>query len=132
MSGLGLEGLTITEVKGHGRQRGHTEIYRGAEYSVSFIIPKLRVEVVVPAERVDAVVSAITASARTGHIGDGKIFVHESTARCASAPARPITTPSERPWVYARLVFLTFPARLKPLQSETSPLLLPAGEKVAR
>lgn len=76
LSGLGLEGLTITEVKGHGRQRGHTEIYRGAEYSVSFI-PKLRVEVVVPAERADAVVSAITASARTGHIGDGKIFVHD-------------------------------------------------------
>lgn len=71
---LGLEGMTVTEVKGYGRQKGHKEIYRGAEYTVSFV-PKLKVEVVVPSERADAAVEAITRAARTGQIGDGKIFV---------------------------------------------------------
>jgi nitrogen regulatory protein P-II 2 len=71
---LGVQGLTVTEVKGFGRQKGQTEIYRGAEYHVSFL-PKVKIEVVVPAELADAVVEAIATTARTGKIGDGKIFV---------------------------------------------------------
>ncbi|MCS6932288.1 MAG: P-II family nitrogen regulator [Acetobacteraceae bacterium] len=71
---LGVQGLTVTEVKGFGRQKGQTEIYRGAEYHVSFL-PKLKIEVVVPDELADQVVEAIAASARTGKIGDGKVFV---------------------------------------------------------
>jgi nitrogen regulatory protein P-II 2 len=74
LTGLGVSGMTVTEVKGYGRQKGHTEIYRGAEYTVNFL-PKLRIEVAVPAEQVDRAVEAITAGARTGQIGDGKIFV---------------------------------------------------------
>ena len=70
----GITGMTVTEVKGYGRQRGHTEIYRGAEYVVTFL-PKIKVEVAVPADRVDRVIEAIIAAARTGQIGDGKIFV---------------------------------------------------------
>jgi nitrogen regulatory protein P-II 2 len=71
---LGVQGLTVTEVKGFGRQKGQTEIYRGAEYQVS-VLPKLKIEVAVPSELVDAVVEAIAAAAKTGKIGDGKIFV---------------------------------------------------------
>lgn len=75
LTALGVEGLTVTEVKGYGRQKGHTEIYRGAEYAVSFL-PKLKIEVAVAAEVADRVVEAVSAAARTGQIGDGKIFVH--------------------------------------------------------
>jgi len=71
---LGVEGLTVSEVKGYGRQKGHTEIYRGAEYEVNFV-PKLKVEIAVPADTVDKVVEAISSTAKTGQIGDGKIFV---------------------------------------------------------
>jgi nitrogen regulatory protein P-II 2 len=71
---LGVSGMTVAEVKGYGRQKGHTEIYRGAEYAVNFL-PKIRLEVAVPTDRADKVVEAITAAARTGQIGDGKIFV---------------------------------------------------------
>lgn len=71
---LGVSGLTVSEVKGYGRQKGHTEIYRGAEYTVSFL-PKVKIEVAVSAERVDKVVETIAGAARTGQIGDGKIFV---------------------------------------------------------
>ncbi len=71
---VGVHGMTVSEVKGYGRQKGHTEIYRGAEYAVNFL-PKLRIEVAVPSDRVDTVVEAITAAAKTGQIGDGKIFV---------------------------------------------------------
>jgi nitrogen regulatory protein P-II 2 len=71
---LGVQGLTVSEVKGFGRQKGQTEIYRGAEYHVNFI-PKVKIEVVVPADRVEQVVEAITKAARTDKIGDGKIFV---------------------------------------------------------
>ncbi len=71
---LGLEGMTVTEVKGYGRQKGHKEIYRGAEYTVNFV-PKVKIEVVVQTDRVDAAVAAISKAARTGQIGDGKIFV---------------------------------------------------------
>ncbi len=75
LTATGVQGLTVTEVKGYGRQKGHTEIYRGAEYAVSFL-PKLKIEVVVPSDQVDKVVEAISGAARTGQIGDGKIFVH--------------------------------------------------------
>ena len=74
LTDLGLQGMTVTEVKGYGRQRGHTEIYRGAEYVVSFL-PKMKIEVVVPASSVEKAVEAIIRAARTGQIGDGKIFV---------------------------------------------------------
>ena len=73
---LGVAGLTVSEVKGFGRQKGHTEIYRGAEYTVNFL-PKIKVEVVVPDDRAMRVVEAIAAAAKTGQIGDGKIFVIE-------------------------------------------------------
>jgi nitrogen regulatory protein P-II 2 len=75
LTSIGVHGLTVTEVKGYGRQKGHTEIYRGAEYAVSFL-PKLKIEVAVNANLVDQVIEAITAAARTGQIGDGKIFVY--------------------------------------------------------
>ncbi|MCW5210439.1 P-II family nitrogen regulator [Desulfobulbus sp. N3] len=71
---LGIKGMTISEVKGFGRQKGHTEIYRGAEYKVDFI-PKIKIEIVVAAAEVDKVIEAVISSARTGKIGDGKIFV---------------------------------------------------------
>ena len=74
LTSIGVHGLTVTEVKGYGRQKGHTEIYRGAEYAVSFL-PKIKIEVAVPAEMVDKVIEAISGAARTGQIGDGKIFV---------------------------------------------------------
>src|SRR4051812_10515138 len=74
LSALGVQGMTVTEVKGYGRQKGHTEIYRGTEYAVSFL-PKLKIEVAVPTDQVDKVVDAITTTAKTGQIGDGKIFV---------------------------------------------------------
>ncbi|BBF94651.1 MULTISPECIES: P-II family nitrogen regulator [Blastochloris] len=75
LTGIGVHGLTVTEVKGYGRQKGHTEIYRGAEYAVSFL-PKLKIEVAVPTSQVDKVIDAITGAAKTGQIGDGKIFVY--------------------------------------------------------
>jgi nitrogen regulatory protein P-II 2 len=71
---VGVHGMTASEVKGYGRQKGPTEIYRGAEYAVTFL-PKIRIEVAVPADRADKVVEAIMTSAKTGQIGDGKIFV---------------------------------------------------------
>jgi nitrogen regulatory protein P-II 1 len=71
---VGVTGLTVTEVKGFGRQKGHTELYRGAEYVVDFL-PKVKVEVVVPDETLDAAIDAVVRAARTGRIGDGKIFV---------------------------------------------------------
>ena len=74
LTAIGVYGMTITEVKGYGRQKGHTEIYRGAEYAVNFL-PKIRIEVVVASETADRVVEAIGVAAKTGQIGDGKIFV---------------------------------------------------------
>ena len=71
----GVEGLTVSEVKGYGRQKGHTEIYRGTEYAVSFL-PKLKIEIAVASELADKTVEAIAAAAKTGQIGDGKIFVY--------------------------------------------------------
>jgi len=74
LSELGIEGMTVTEVKGFGRQKGHTEIYRGSEYTVDFL-PKIKLEIVAPDERVDSAVAAIVKGAKTGKIGDGKVFV---------------------------------------------------------
>ena len=74
LTAAGVHGLTVTEVKGYGRQKGHTEIYRGTEYAVNFL-PKIKIEVAVPTEQADKVVDAITGAAKTGQIGDGKIFI---------------------------------------------------------
>jgi nitrogen regulatory protein P-II 2 len=74
LTDLGLEGMTVTEVKGYGRQKGHTEIYRGAEYAVSFL-PKIKIEIVVPAAQLEKAIEVVQSAARTGQIGDGKIFV---------------------------------------------------------
>ena len=74
LSATGVQGMTVTEVKGYGRQKGHTEIYRGAEYAVSFL-PKIKIEIAVKSEMADAVIEAIASKAKTGQIGDGKIFV---------------------------------------------------------
>jgi nitrogen regulatory protein P-II 2 len=74
LTAVGVHGLTVTEVKGYGRQKGHTEIYRGAEYAVSFL-PKLKIEVAIGTDLVDRTLEAISAAARTGQLGDGKIFV---------------------------------------------------------
>ncbi len=74
LTGAGIHGLTVTEAKGFGRQKGHTEIYRGAEYTVNFL-PKLKIEVAVASDQVDAVIAAIISAAKTGEVGDGKIFV---------------------------------------------------------
>ena len=72
---IGIHGMTVTEVKGFGRQKGHTEIYRGSEYTVDFL-PKVKIETVLPDEQVDAAIEAIIKSAKTGKIGDGKVFVY--------------------------------------------------------
>jgi nitrogen regulatory protein PII len=74
LSEIGIEGMTVTEVKGFGRQKGHTEIYRGSEYTVDFL-PKIKLELVLPDNKVDAAIKAIVGAAKTGKIGDGKIFV---------------------------------------------------------
>jgi len=74
LTAAGVHGLTVTEVKGYGRQKGHTEIYRGTEYAVNFL-PKIKIEVAVATEQADRVVDAITGAAKTGQIGDGKIFI---------------------------------------------------------
>ncbi len=74
LAAIGVEGMTIIEVKGFGRQKGHTEIYRGSEYTVDFL-PKLKMEIVLPDDKIDATVAVIIGAARTGKIGDGKIFV---------------------------------------------------------
>jgi len=76
LKGIGIDGMTITEVRGHGRQKGHKEVYRGQEYNVD-LLPKVKVEMVVPSARCDEVLKTITAAARSGKIGDGKIFVYD-------------------------------------------------------
>jgi nitrogen regulatory protein P-II 1 len=76
LKAIGIDGMTITEVRGHGRQKGHKEVYRGQEYNVD-LLPKVKVELVVASNRSDEVVKAIAAAARTGKIGDGKIFIYE-------------------------------------------------------
>ena len=76
LSEVGIQGMTVTEVKGFGRQRGHTELYRGAEYVVDFL-PKAKIEIAIADDRLDEILEAITSSAKTGKVGDGKIFVTE-------------------------------------------------------
>ena len=76
LKAIGIDGMTITEVRGHGRQKGHKEVYRGQEYNVD-LLPKVKLELVVATSRADEVIKAITTAARTGKIGDGKIFVYE-------------------------------------------------------
>jgi nitrogen regulatory protein P-II 1 len=73
---IGVDGMTVTEVRGHGRQKGHTEVYRGQEYKVD-LLAKIKLEIVVPDERLDEVIETVMKAARTGRIGDGKIFVYE-------------------------------------------------------
>ncbi len=73
---IGVDGMTVSEVRGHGRQKGHTEFYRGQEYTVD-LLPKMKVELVIPSERLDEVMHTLCAAARTGKIGDGKIFVSD-------------------------------------------------------
>ena len=90
LSGVGVQGITVTEVKGFGRQKGHTELYRGAEYVVDFL-PKVKIEVAVDEADVDRVIEAITNSANTGKIGDGKIFVYDlgQVIRAVASAGRP-------------------------------------------
>jgi nitrogen regulatory protein P-II 1 len=76
LKGIGIDGMTISEVRGHGRQKGHKEVYRGQEYQVD-LLPKIKVEMIVPDARLAEVVSTLTGAARTGKIGDGKIFVYD-------------------------------------------------------
>lgn len=76
LKALSIDGMTITEVRGHGRQKGHKEVYRGVEYQVDFL-PKVKVEVIIPDVRLDEVVRSVSAAARTGKLGDGKIFVYD-------------------------------------------------------
>jgi nitrogen regulatory protein P-II 1 len=74
LTGIGVEGITVTEVRGHGRQKGHTEVYRGHEYKID-LLPKVKLEMIVPGARVDQVIEALSKAARSGKIGDGKIFI---------------------------------------------------------
>src|SRR5919199_3867728 len=76
LKGIGIEGMTISEVRGHGRQKGHKEVYRGQEYNVD-LLPKVKFEMVVPDTRLDEVLDAVTSAARTGKIGDGKVFIYD-------------------------------------------------------
>ena len=76
LMGIGVDGMTVTEVRGHGRQKGHKEVYRGQEYEVD-LLPKVKLELVIPTARVEEVVKTLIAAARTGKIGDGKIFLYE-------------------------------------------------------
>ena len=76
LKGIGIDGMTVSEVRGHGRQKGHKEVYRGQEYQVD-LLPKVKIEMVVPSERADEVIKTVVSAARTGKIGDGKIFVYD-------------------------------------------------------
>jgi nitrogen regulatory protein P-II 1 len=76
LKGIGIDGMTVTEVRGHGRQKGHKEVYRGMEYQVD-LLPKMKLELVIPDGRLDEVVSTLVGAARTGKIGDGKVFIYE-------------------------------------------------------
>ena len=100
---VGLQGITVIEAKGFGRQKGHTELYRGAEYVVDFL-PKVKVEVILAEEQVDDAVEAIQKAAQTGRIGDGKIFISTVLSKpFAFVPGKPATTPSssrtQRHWL---------------------------------
>ena len=100
---LAVRGMTVSEANGYGRQKGHTEIYRGSEYTAAFM-PKVRLELAVPDQDVDRTIEAIRAAARTGQIGDGKIFVLPMERACACAPAKLATRPceGEAPQLFSR------------------------------
>ena len=94
---IGIDGITMSEVRGHGRQKGHTEIYRGQEYNVD-LLPKVKIEIVVPAERSDEAVQALAQAARTGKIGDGKIFIFDvAEAGCITSARRSLFMQYSRP-----------------------------------
>ena len=76
LQGMGIDGMTITDVRGHGRQKGHTEVYRGQEYTVD-LLPKVKIEIVIPSSRAEEALKVLSAAAKTGKIGDGKIFVYD-------------------------------------------------------
>jgi len=95
LSALGVQGMTVTEVKGYGRQKGHTEIYRGAEYAVSFL-PKLKIEVAVKSEMAEAVIDAITSKAKTGQMATERFSSPRSNRLCESAPAKRTVTRCKR------------------------------------
>ena len=95
LSALGVQGMTVSEVKGFGRQKGHTEIYRGSEYTVDFL-PKVKVELVLADGLVQAAVEAILQAAKTGKIGDGKISLRRSKTSCAFGPVKRANRPYER------------------------------------
>ena len=90
---IGIQGVTVTEVHGYGRQHGHTEIYRGAEYSVDFL-PKAKIELAVDDSIAEQVMEAVCNVARTGKTGDGKVWVSSSSRRCGCGPGRPVRMPS--------------------------------------
>ena len=94
LTAIGVHGLTVTEVKGYGRQKGHTEIYRGAEYAVSFL-PKIKIEVAIASDQVDKTIDAITMAAKPGRSATARSSSSTSTMRFASAPARPMPRPSD-------------------------------------
>ena len=96
LSEIGVQGITVTEVKGFGRQKGHTELYRGAEYVVDFL-PKVKIDVAIDDKDLDRVIEAITKAANTGKIGDGKIFVVNLEQAIRIVPAKPIPTQSKPP-----------------------------------
>ena len=94
LTAIGVHGLTVTEVKGYGRQKGHTEIYRGAEYAVSFL-PKIKIEVAIPGDQVDKAIDAITSAPRPARSATARFSSSTSTMRFASAPARPMPRHSD-------------------------------------
>lgn len=96
LSQIGVQGITVTEVKGFGRQKGHTELYRGAEYVVDFL-PKLKIEAAIADDLVDAAIDAIEGAARTGKIGDGKILCRRWSSRSVSVQEKPATRPCKGP-----------------------------------
>ena len=110
---VGLQGITVTEAKGFGRQKGHTELYRGAEYVVDFL-PKVKIEIVLGDDMVEKAIEAIRRAAQTGRIGDGKIFVSTSKKRSGSVRGKPASTRSESPVRLPRTA-AEFDARLKGL-----------------
>ncbi|MGX1397228.1 nitrogen regulatory protein P-II 2 [Bradyrhizobium japonicum] len=114
LTAIGVHGMTVTEVKGYGRQKGHTEIYRGAEYVVNFL-PKLRIEIAVASDVADKAVAVITATARTGQIGDGKIFVTPDRPRAAHPHRRNRQRRALRLFVLTRFLH----ANRYPLRSKT-------------
>ena len=99
LAATGVHGMTVTEVKGYGRQKGHAEIYRGAECAIGFL-PKVKIEVAVATDQVNKTIDAITGAAKTGEIGTARLSSSTSKARCASVPAKPTLRRSENPHLH--------------------------------